>query len=628
MANVASRCPTFHWTSGEGGSIELVIYRVSSDASAAPPTRILTIQLPGTSQGWTPSLEQCLEPGQDYAWSLRSIAESVAGDWSEARLFRVAAHPAADVEAAAELLRQYLERSGTQSGEATPSDSPAPPSARPRAPGLEAATTRQPRSQPSVEASRPEVPAPGERPQQATPSGAPQTALTIDDSLNITDGGSIFLEDELFAWDNSGTTDSIGIGRVGLSSSSTGDRNTAVGVGAQAFGSTGDYNTALGSFSLYSNQTGIENTAAGTFAARLTTGDLNTALGAFALFSNTTSSGSTAVGSRALEYNTAGANTAVGARSLRFNVLGFNNTAVGYAALASNTGSSNTALGSGALFANGSADNNTGLGQGALTNSTGNSNTGVGAQALDANTSGAANTAMGVNALGASYDGNSNVAIGVSALAASFSGHQNVAVGADALRLATGDDNIALGFEAGMNNTNGSDNIYIGSRSPGDESGTIRIGTVDQTTTFIRGISGVTTAGGVAVLVNASHKLGTVMSSRRYKEEIRGMDEASAGLRQLRPVTFRYREEVAGDGPRAREFGLIAEEVAKVYPDLVAYDENGEPYSVRYHVLAPMLLNEVQKQQRQLKLQGWLLGSMLVFGIGLGVGRWRHVLAP
>ena len=129
------------------------------------------------------------------------------------------------------------------------------------------------------------------------------------------------------------------------------------------------------------------------------------------------------------------------------------------------------------------------------------------------------------------------------------------------------------------------------------ESGKIRIGNSAHGKTFIVGINGNTATGGVAVLINSSNELHTVVSSVRFKESVRDMGKGSEVLMQLRPVTFRYREEVVGDAG-TREYGLIAEEVADVAPELMVHDAQGEPYSVRYHVLPSMLLNEMQKQER------------------------------
>jgi hypothetical protein len=209
------------------------------------------------------------------------------------------------------------------------------------------------------------------------------------------------------------------------------------------------------------------------------------------------------------------------------------------------------------------------------------------------------NTAI-VNALqGNIGGGNDNTAVGNLALFSNSAGDNNTAVGASALSSnSSGDRNIAVGFFAGADLTTGDNNIDIGNSGVAGESNTIRIGTaITQTKTFIAGIRGVTTgsATGSNVLIDTNGQLGTVSSSRRYKEDIRDMGTASDRLLQLRPVTFRYKKPY-DDGSKPLEYGLIAEEVAEVYPDLVVYNNAGEVESVQYHKLPAMLLNEVQKQ--------------------------------
>jgi Chaperone of endosialidase len=167
-----------------------------------------------------------------------------------------------------------------------------------------------------------------------------------------------------------------------------------------------------------------------------------------------------------------------------------------------------------------------------------------------------------------------------------------------------GSSNIAIGIGAGADVTTGSDNIHIGNIGTLSDTNLIRIGTPGtQTSTFIAGIVGATPpVEGTLVVVNGNGQLGALTSSRRVKDEIRGMDEASAGLGKLRPVVFRYKAEPA-NGPRPLEYGLIAEEVAEIYPELVVHGTDGQPAGVKYHVLPAMLLNEFQRQQRQLESQ-------------------------
>jgi hypothetical protein len=143
-------------------------------------------------------------------------------------------------------------------------------------------------------------------------------------------------------------------------------------------------------------------------------------------------------------------------------------------------------------------------------------------------------------------------------------------------------------------------NILIGSPGVDDDNSTIRIGEPGtHSTTYIAGIRGLTLSGD-AVLIDTNHKLGIIASSARFKEEIRDLDDQSAELMRLRPVSFRYKRE--GAGPSTESWGLIAEEVAEILPGLVGLDEEGEPMTVRYHLLPTLLLNEIQRQRREIDL--------------------------
>jgi hypothetical protein len=312
-------------------------------------------------------------------------------------------------------------------------------------------------------------------------------------------------------------------------------------------------NTVLGEDGLISNTFGGENTAIGWSAMYSnTTGVRNTATGASALLSNTTGSFNTAMGNAALYSNTLGVdNTAIGDTALTNNTSGLQNTAVGYRALLSNIrGSFNTAVG-----------------EAALTNSKANNNTAVGEAALYGNTGGSSNTAIGVKAL---------------------------------LSNTTGNKNIAVGVRAGIGLTTGSYNIDIGNSGIAGESNTIRVGKPgDQTATYVAGISGATVPTGVAVIVDSSGHLGTTTSSARFKEAIKPMDKASESILALKPVTFRYKHELDPDG--IPQFGLVAEDVGKVNPALVARDAEGKAYTVRYEAVNAMLLNEFLKEHRKVE---------------------------
>src|SRR5438132_3492937 len=273
------------------------------------------------------------------------------------------------------------------------------------------------------------------------------------------------------------------------------------------------------------------------------------------------------------------------------------NTVLGDDALTSNTGTDNTAAGSQALFSNTTGSFNTASGTAALfSNTTGFSNTATGFEALYSNTTGSSNTATGLNALQTNASGGSNTATGFGALRFNTSGKNNTATGAFALlHNTTGNSNIALGDQAGGNLTTGDSNIDVGNRGVAGEANAIRLGTQGtQTATYIAGISGVTVPTGVGVIIDANGHLGTVVSSERFKDEIRPMDKASEAILALKPVTFRYKKDLDLEG--IPQFGLVAEQVEKVNPDLVARDEQGKPYTVRYDAVNAMLLNEFLKE--------------------------------
>jgi len=378
-----------------------------------------------------------------------------------------------------------------------------------------------------------------------------------------------------------------GLGWSSLLNVTTGSFNTGVGAGTLAL-NTGDSNTATGTAALLLNTTGTENTANGT-AALLSNSDgiSNSAFGAFALNSNLGGSSNTAVGDRALFLNTTGGfNTATGSFALQANTVGSDNTAVGAGSLESNTGSENTAIGSATLLFNTTGNHNTAAGFEALQINSADDNTACGYQALAANTTGSVNTAMGHHALVSNVGGNINTAVGEEALQNNTSGSDNTAVGAG----------------AGSNLTTGSHNIDIGDSGVAGESGTIRIGNnIHHFQAFIAGISGVTVPGGVGVIVDINGHLGTNVSSARFKDEIKPMNKASEDILALKPVTFCYKKELDPNG--IPQFGLVAEEVAKVNPDLVARDANGELYTVRYEAVNAMLLNEFLKEHKRVQEQ-------------------------
>jgi trimeric autotransporter adhesin len=334
-------------------------------------------------------------------------------------------------------------------------------------------------------------------------------------------------------------------------------------------------------------------------------GGLNVGVGEAALLNNTMGNQNVAVGYLALFSNTTGAwNTANGSEALLNNTTGGYNTAEGYNAMVSNTtGANNTAQGSHAMYDNTTGGNDTAAGYSALfNNTTGASNTANGYEALYNNTTSDNNTATGALALYSSATGISNTADGYKALY-STTATNNTAAGASALENATtGNGNIGIGYQAGYNVTTGSNNIEIGNTGTSSDNGVIYIGTQGtQSATFIAGISGVNVSG-AQVVVTSSGQLGVTSSSRRYKEDIQDMADASDGLMKLRPVTFRYKQAFP-DGSKPLEYGLIAEEVAEVYPDMVVRSANGQIETVKYQELAPMLLNELQKQNGAMAAQ-------------------------
>jgi Chaperone of endosialidase len=316
-------------------------------------------------------------------------------------------------------------------------------------------------------------------------------------------------------------------------------------------------------------------TAAGDHALQaLTLGLGNTALGTFSLFSVNTGSFNTAVGAGALDLNTADSNTATGAAALLFNTTGAENTANGTAALEFNDlGFQNTATGAFALFSN----------------TAGLANTASGADALFSNTGGQGNTAIGVEALSSNTTANFNTANGNSALSSNTTGGSNTAIGSTALaNSTTGSGNIGLGNNAGANVITATDVTCIGN-----------VGKDVNDSCFISRIRGVQTqnANAIPVLIDSDGQLGTLSSSRRFKKEIKAMDKASEAILALEPVTFHYK----GDNTSTPQFGLIAEEVAEVNPDLVVREADGKVYTVRYEAVNAMLLNEFLKEHREVQ---------------------------
>jgi hypothetical protein len=378
-------------------------------------------------------------------------------------------------------------------------------------------------------------------------------------------------------------------------------------------------NTAEGTNSLFSLTSGVWNTALGVQALNQdTTGGANTAAGFQALLNNTTGNHNTAYGAQALFSNGSNRpgssdNTATGYRALYLNADGEKNTANGAYALSSNTeGVGNTATGYGALAHNALGNGNTATGYQTLNSNTfqAGANTATGYQALLKNTDASGNTATGSQALFNNTTGEGNTANGGRALYNNTTGEGNTAVGHNALSSnTTGTFNIALGDSAGQNLTTGDFNVDIGNQGVAGDSFKIRIGQQGlHAATYIAGISGVAVAGD-AVVVNSSGQVGVGMpSSKRFKDEIKPMGDASEAILALKPVTFRYKDDL--DPKRVTRFGLVAEEVEKINPELVARDAKGDVYTVRYEAVNAMLLNEFLKEHRTVKDQGVTIAEL------------------
>ena len=349
-------------------------------------------------------------------------------------------------------------------------------------------------------------------------------------------------------------------------------------------------NTAVGDNALDSLTTGINNTAVGKNAlTNDTTGQYNVAIGSGALASNTTGDFNMAIGTEALNQNLATFNLAIGFRVAFQNTTGNHLTGIGAAAMRNNTtGGFNTAIGADALRENTSTENNVALGDGALGAFNGTT------------TFDGANTALGSIALSALTSGEENVAVGRRAGETLTSGNNTVFVGWRAADgLTTGDRNTFLGDQAGRNETTVSNVLCI--QSPGD--------TTAPTTsnrTFIGNIRGAFCGNGdgIPVIVDSDGQLGTAnASSRRFKKDIQPLDQASEAILKLKPVTFHYKNldtKKAGETP---QFGLIAEEVAEVNPDLIMRDQDGQVTYVRYDAVDVMLLNEFLKEHKKVEEQ-------------------------
>ena len=463
--------------------------------------------------------------------------------------------------------------------------------------------------------------------------------------------GFVLNQPELF---NTGLGD-YALGTEATTGGASGNENTAVGEYALFANTAGGYNTAVGLDALQSNN-GFNNTAVGWSALQANTiGHANTAIGFRALYLNTNGSDNVAMGYDALESNLGAngggmANTAIGVSALAANTNGTANAAVGVGVLGNNpNGNYNTGVGSYAMSsttndsglvavgyeallndnAGGTSSTasqtgeNTGVGyqalmhntdgfdntangfQALLNNSMGYANTATGSRVLPQNTSGACNTGTGFGTLLANTTGSLNTGSGYNALSQNSTGANNTAEGAYALAYSTGSNNIALGFNAGTSLITGNSNIYIGNPGVNGDNHAIRIGDVTDTNvtvTVIAGIfNGTLGSDAMPVEVDDSGHLGVRVSAARFKHDIQPRGEASDVLLRLKPVTFKYNADRDPGG--TPEFGLVAEQVNEVDPDLVVRDGNHQIYSVRYEAVNAMLLNEFLKQHQTLEAQ-------------------------
>jgi trimeric autotransporter adhesin len=366
--------------------------------------------------------------------------------------------------------------------------------------------------------------------------------------------------------------------------------NTAAGFDALGALTTAHSNSAFGTQALGMNTTGLYNTAVGSYALLRTN-----PVGALTIKN---ANGNTGVGSGAMAFNTTGYyNTAVGAYALLRATAGIDNTAVGAYALISASGSYNTATGSYALHSPNAS----------VATNTGSNNTASGFKSMVSNTIGSNNTAFGMYALEANSIGNGNAAQGYEALHSNTVGNRNTAIGNFALLNNLGGSyNTAVGYDAGGKQTTGTDDIYIANTGISGESHTLRLGTQGTlgtegsgiVYTYVAGVADQTVTGS-QVYISASGQLGVLTSSERFKTDITPMPAPSQKLGELRPVTFHYKTDPTG----VLQYGLIAEEVAKVYPELVIHDESGKIQGVRYEELAPMLLKESQEQRAVIERQ-------------------------
>lgn len=461
------------------------------------------------------------------------------------------------------------------------------------------------------------------------PSTAPDGSagvITVNGASFLHDAGTnnIFLGESAGNYTVSGT-DNIGIGSNADQSLTSGYDNITLGNNALQNTTIGYYNVAIGTNSVMAAQEATNCIGIGYATLKNSTVGPNVAIGTGSLYQNTTGVNNIGIGYVALESNTEGStNVAIGSYALQNNT-GSVNIGIGSSTLVSNTGTDNIAIGNLAQTSTTSGQDNIGIGSNALSGITiGNRNIGIGTNAgaelqgaqdcigigyLSSQfTTAGPNIAIGTSSLRSNTTGTNNLALGYNSLNYATTGSGNTGIGHQVFLAGNGNNNVGIGYEAGLNyNGTESNNILINNQGVNGENNTIRIGT-SQSACYISGIHGVRTiTTAIPVLIDSSGQLGTASSSRRYKENITPLEKVTEKISKLQPVNFKYI-----DGQDI-EYGLIAEEVEKIFPDLVIFKE-GKPESIKYQNLPPILLAGLQDQIKEiqdLKSQNQILTQRL-----------------
>ncbi len=585
---VAGTCPTFSWGgAAEATAYELAVYEVRDDGTLGE--QVIRERLPKGAQGWTPAVRRCLTRARIYAWMVGAVTRDGI-TWSEPALFQVAPGTTEqEFREALLVVRSYLA-------------------------AVEDAVADVEQEAPVAEAS-PGSPRTARKAAPAEPlgtslfnvNGTMEATSFIGDGSGLTALDPASLSAGTAAIDISGNaaniTGTLGSGQLSgtysnaLTFSNASNSFTGNGSGLTGVSSTDPTKVAKAGDTM--TGTLILSPGAGNALEANADVDLDGDLYMSGeLFLHVNGSSNTAVGESALLSGGGGSNTAVGSDAMRLRTSGDRNTAVGLNALENNT----------------SGSDNTAVGDNANRSGNGSDNTAVGEEALRV-AGGDGNTAVGEDALYSNSTGDDNTAVGRRALRLSTGGEDNTAVGWGALINSTGNSNIAVGKDAGSVITSGDGNIYLAHPGIAGDTTTLRVG-FPLTHAYINGIRGVTTNNNnaIQVLIDSSGQLGTASSSRRFKTDIRDMGDVSSRLLGLRPVSFTYKQHADGEesaaDPGSEQYGLIAEEVDAVFPELVVHDSEGHPETVRYHLLSSLLLNELQKQRRLIEELAAELGRL------------------